>query len=131
MNEWTSYLNKPWQVGCDGPDSFDCWGLLVDIYKKHLYKELPRFSDLNKLNRLDVAKKIGEEIQSQWELLEQPIHLSAVGMSHLPNKVFHVGCFLDIDGGYVIHTRKDYGCMIEPLPKINFNFKYVSFYGLR
>ena len=37
MKHWaTEYIGKPWERMARGPDTFDCWGLVYDIYKnKH------------------------------------------------------------------------------------------------
>ncbi len=128
---WTDYLGKPWIVGKNGPDAFDCWGLLEHIYINQKGVELPRFTGINKLDKTQVSNTIAKSIGSEWERLEKPVNLCAVGLSNLPHRIFHVGCFIEKDAGYVIHTRKDFGCMIEPLDKIILNWKYVSFYGLR
>ena len=132
MSNWPlDYLGKSWEIGCHGPDSFDCWGLLADIYEKHKDITLSRYNEVNKLNKLDIADTIRNSISIDWESLEKPVDLCAVGLSNLPNRIFHVGCYIEKDSGYVIHTRRNFGCMIEPLDKIILTWKYITFYGLR
>lgn len=127
----TKYLGKPWEVGANGPNSFDCWGLLEDIYKNEKGVTLSRYADLDKLCKEDVCRTIETDLQTTWIRLENPVDLCLVTLSNLPNKIFHVGCFIAKDAGYVIHTRKNFGCMIEPMGKIILNWKYIRFYALR
>ena len=35
MTHWaTDYIGKPWVVASDGPEAYDCWGLVVAIHKR-------------------------------------------------------------------------------------------------
>ena len=132
MSNWQlDYLGKPWVVGSHGPDSFDCWGLLADIYEKQKGITLSRYTELDKVSKIAVAKEIARSISDEWEKLDKPSHLCAVGLSNLPHRIFHVGCFIENDKGYVIHTQQKSGCRIEPLDKIISNWRYITFYGLR
>lgn len=132
MSSWiTDYLGKPWQVGANGPDAFDCWGLLEDIYKTRKGIILSRYADLDKLNKKEVCLTMQRDLETTWQRLESPVDLCLVTLSNLLDRVFHVGCYIEKDKGYVIHTQKKSGCMIEPMDKIVLNWKHISFYGLR
>lgn len=124
------YLGKPWIAGAIGPDAFDCWGLLVHIYKNKLGIELVTNSDIDRNSYLAIASVTKEEFDNKWHFLEKPKHFCAVGLSYIPKKIFHVGCYLDIDNGYIIHSQRKTGCIIEPVSKIISNWKYISYYGL-
>jgi cell wall-associated NlpC family hydrolase len=40
---WSSvYVGKPWQLGAEGPDAFDCWGLARWVQREHYARELPQ-----------------------------------------------------------------------------------------
>jgi len=125
------YLGKPWIVGANGPDAFDCWGLLEDIYEKQKGIRLSRYNNIRKEDKIEVSNAIAKAMCIDWQKLDKPVHLCAVGLSNLPHRIFHVGCFIQKNKGYVIHTEKKSGCVIEPLDKIISKWKYVSFYGLR
>lgn len=131
MINLNDYLGKPWVMGANGPDAFDCWGLLEYIYLQEKNVHLPRYTNIDKSNRKQVVEQVKNSIQSTWKLLEKPVNFCAVGISNLPDRIYHVGCFLDTDMGQVIHTQKNIGCMIEPLHKITLNWRYIKFYGLR
>jgi hypothetical protein len=126
------YLGKPWEAGACGPKSFDCWGLLTDIYKNQLDKTLTRYPEIDRNDKPSIAAQVYDEIRSGWDIVETPFNLCAVGLSNLPSRIYHVGCYIVLnDKGYVLHTRKNFGCMIEPLHKVILNWKHISFYGLR
>lgn len=127
----TDYLGKPWIVGANGPDAFDCWGLVEHIYQTQKGITLCRYADIDKLNKAEVNNQIKESLETTWKRLEIPSDLALVTLSNLPNKVYHVGCYIDKDQGYIIHTRKNIGCMIEPMDKIVSNWNHIKFYGLR
>lgn len=35
------YIAKPWSAGCEGPNCFDCWGLVRSVFRTQLGHELP------------------------------------------------------------------------------------------
>jgi len=41
MHWINDYIGKPWQQNACGPNAFDCWGLILDIYRQRLSIELP------------------------------------------------------------------------------------------
>lgn len=38
------YLGKPYVLGADGPDAYDCWGLARVIFKERLGLDMPKIS---------------------------------------------------------------------------------------
>lgn len=46
--DWVNdYLGKPWEVGARGPDSYDCWGLVVAVYREEFNIALPEFVEMD------------------------------------------------------------------------------------
>lgn len=42
---WSArYVGLPWRPGADGPDAFDCWGLVRDVQRTQYGRELPRIA---------------------------------------------------------------------------------------
>ena len=40
---WSSaYIGLPWELGAEGPDAFDCWGLARWVQREHYGRELPQ-----------------------------------------------------------------------------------------
>lgn len=61
------YLGKPYVEGANGPDSFDCWGLVRDICAKKIDCEMP----LLNIGRNDNREAIQEAIKG-WVKIEPP-----------------------------------------------------------
>lgn len=99
-------LGLKWKIGARGPFEYDCWGLLWHVYRTRLNIELPEYPGMNTANVWEVARKIEGVIISDmdWKQIKSPIHLCAVAMSS-GRVLHHVGVWLDIDGGLVLHSR--------------------------
>lgn len=102
MHWGTKYISKKWVLGARGPDEFDCWGLLICIYRERYGLELP---DLGGIEWRTAAESTNAEIGKPfgWEPVEIPFDGCAVGLG--TNKFFHhVGIYLDTDGGLILHA---------------------------
>lgn len=44
------YLGKPYVLGADGPDSYDCWGLARAVFKERLGLDMPQVDVRNHTN---------------------------------------------------------------------------------
>ena len=41
-SHWTTaYIGRPWELGAEGPDAFDCWGLAKTLQAERYGRELP------------------------------------------------------------------------------------------
>ena len=70
---WTAeYLGKPWRNGAEGPDAFDCYGLVRAVYWDRYRIQIPAISaDATKvLAGLHAARDYAD--YSQWEPAEAP-----------------------------------------------------------
>ena len=69
---WTAdYLGKPWRNGADGPDAFDCYGLVRAVYRDRCGVEMPVVSaDATRvLACLHAARDYAD--YSQWEAVTE------------------------------------------------------------
>jgi cell wall-associated NlpC family hydrolase len=42
---WSAGLvGAPWRQGAEGPDAFDCWGLVLWVQRRHFGREMPRLA---------------------------------------------------------------------------------------
>ena len=127
-NHWAlKYLGKPWRAGAYGPDAFDCWALLVDIYQKQLGISLPLHSNVDR-NPLDMACMASHDIATEWHEVSEPVDWCGVGLSNVPGRVTHVGVYIG-KANMVLHTQKVSGCIIEPLESVLRKFKQVTYYA--
>jgi cell wall-associated NlpC family hydrolase len=98
------YIGKPWVSGARGPDAFDCWGLLYEVYKVRYGVTLPLYDRVSARDILLCTRLIsaGAE-QVEWQRTEAPFEGCAVGLSQ--NRLFHhVGIYLEVDGGMILHA---------------------------
>ncbi len=104
-------LGKPWVSGARGPEEFDCWGLLVSIYKEVLGHQLDPHFGVDAKNIREVLRTVDSEIP-RWVEIPRPRHLCAVGMS-TGRHVAHVGVWLDHEDGGVIHAASGRGVTFQ------------------
>jgi len=50
----------------------------------------------------------------QWRVVDRPVHLGPVLLAHI-NHPFHVGVFLDVDGGVLLHCQIGTGVTVDSL----------------
>ena len=108
-------LGKPWISGARGPDSFDCWGVLFWIYSEHLRISVPEYPGIDASNAGLTETLMTEAAEGDgWIALDAPMHVCTVTMSRT-DRVGHVGMFLDVDGGLVLHCQRGVGVVIHSI----------------
>lgn len=110
-------VGKKYRIGADGPDEFDCFGLVIFAYKQILGIDIERPSGPIFKKPIEVAHLAKKEIEEgKWERIEKPEKLCVVGISHDGRYVTHVGIFIPIDGGTILHADHTLGCVIAHSP---------------
>ncbi|WP_390679464.1 NlpC/P60 family protein [Burkholderia anthina] len=98
-----------WVDGARGPDTFDCWGLLVWIQREHFDIRLPeRAIDpgvMRDLYRTEVDA-------GRWRIVPHPF--DGCGVLLRGGDQPHVGVFLQNDGGGVLHAAEGAGVVYTP-----------------
>ena len=105
-------IGRPWQAGGRGPDAFDCWGMVRFCWREHFGIEVPEIPvDAADLRRVLDAFRDHPE-RRRWRLVAEPREGDAVLMrqSRLP---VHVGLWLDVDGGGVLHAARTIGVAFQ------------------
>lgn len=103
---WADYLGIPWAAGAQGPDEFDCMGFFKMLQGKHFGIEVPRIIAPDYENPEVLADLFGKhEERAQWLRIDKPKHGCAV-IVHRP---MHIGTWLDVDGGGVLHCLRGPG----------------------
>lgn len=100
------YIGLPWVAGAQGPHAFDCMGFFRFVQGKHFGIDVPPiiapdYDDPAKLTSMFAR----HEERDHWLLTEQPTHGCAV-IIHRP---LHIGVWLDVDGGGVLHCARGTG----------------------
>ena len=122
------YIGKPWKLGCGGPDAFDCWGLVVDVYRRLYGKALSAIpAPKNNLKALILTIDKHPERQ-RWEAVSPPQEgdIALMRQSRYP---IHVGLWVDVDGGGILHCIQGAGVVFQGLEALEFTgWKIEAYY---
>ncbi len=109
-----SLIGLPWSATGDGPDGFNCWTFVAQVQKKHFNRDLPLIAvpgdDLGQVLR---AFRDHPE-RKQWEKVESPTAGDCI-LLRKARYPAHVGVWLDIDGGGVLHCVEGAGVVYQKL----------------
>lgn len=109
----TNYLGKPWENGARGPNAFDCWGLVYDVYKNVLNKQLPIHPGADAKNRFKVNSLICLH-KTSYIQLQEPEDFCIVLMYQ--NKVsHHVGLYIE---KHILHSQDGVGVTASTIPNL-------------
>lgn len=105
-------IGRPWQAGGRGAQAFDCWGLVRFCWRERFGIEAPEIpvdaADLRRV--LDAFRDHPERLR--WRLVAKPSEGDAVLMRQSRHPV-HVGLWLDVDGGGVLHAARGIGVVFQ------------------
>lgn len=103
------FIGRPWEAEGVGPDTFNCWTLLSYIYREHhgIHIKLVDSADPNSLLSSAKAFKKKDNYQD-WVPVQEPRNYDGVELSHAKDP-HHVGLWLDVDGGGVLHCVEGLG----------------------
>lgn len=125
------YLGKPWVAGARGSGAFDCWGLLFDIYRYHYSIDLPEYQvDPKNMGLVTGAFADGVEA-GDWVEISEPVDGCAVALSR-NKRIHHVGIWLDVDRGVVLHANEGNGVMAQSINELKRDcWRIIKFYKHR
>ena len=100
------YIGTPWVAGAQGPDAFDCMAFFRHVQGKHFGIAVPQIiaPDYDDPTAL-VAMFRGHSELARWPRIAAPQHGCAVFV----HKPMHIGVWLNIDGGGVLHCVRGAG----------------------
>lgn len=97
-----NYLGKPWDSGAQGPDAYDCFGLVRAVQRDFFNREMPMIV-VDALNP-DTVKKTFKNTDNyhNWQIVQTPIEGDCVITKSTPTTPEHVGVWVDADGGKIL-----------------------------
>jgi len=117
------YIGLPWRLGARGPDAYDCWGLLRHCRAVYFADSIPDV-ELGDQARALYAHKMRS---GQWRIVSTPEHGDGVLLRHGNDP--HVGLYLDLDGGGVLHALEGCGVVFTALAALKpLGFGRPTFY---
>jgi cell wall-associated NlpC family hydrolase len=118
------YIGLQWSAGARGPDAFDCWGLLRHVQAQHFGKIVPDVTEFGAVVRDMYDERMNSR---EWEIADQPFHGAGVLMRGGDDP--HVGVFLDLEGGGVLHSMERVGVIWSPRATLRLlGFSKLKFY---
>lgn len=113
MRHWVNnYIGRPWGKGAQGPDAYDCYGLARDVMLRHYGVSLPPI-DEDCTSLLKMVRALSNH--PGWSLFEEvdtPRGGDLVKMIKYAHPD-HVGVWVDIEGGGVLHAMRGHGVVFD------------------
>jgi hypothetical protein len=106
MSWAAQYIGLPWEAGAQGPDAYDCMGFFRMIQGRHFGIKVPVIIAPDYEDGAALAGLFcGHEERGRWPPVAAPQHGDAV----IIHKPLHIGTWLDVDGGGVLHCTRGIG----------------------
>lgn len=105
------YIGRPWVSGGRGPDDFDCWGLVCEVYKTHLGVELPLHIGVDAHSVLAVSKHMMQHEQDFTQVMV-PAEFDIVSMGRAQHHN-HIGLWTQEQGGGIVHCQEGIGVVFS------------------
>lgn len=110
-------IGKPYRRGGEGPDAFDCWGLVAHVQGALFGRAVPQIHlDADEEpTLLAYARAFADHPEyRRWRLVAAPADGSVVTCARVDRPV-HAGTFLTEDGGGILHADERAGILFEPV----------------
>jgi hypothetical protein len=103
-------LGLPFKDGGRGPEKFDCWGLVQEVYRRYGVK-LPDYR-ISAANAIEIGNQIAHE-KPYWLEVRKPLPVPCLVVIRLAcgSWANHVGVY--IGDGQFIHSYKTTGVVID------------------
>jgi hypothetical protein len=124
MSHWAStYIGEEWINGLN-----DCWHFFRKVQKDHFGRDVP-VVNIDALDSLSCARAIsGHDERIYWVQAESPEEGDAVLMGRGKHPT-HIGTWLDVDGGSVLHSIKNAGVVRQGLAALRRDgWNNITFY---
>ncbi len=118
-------IGLPWRENGYGPDAYDCWGLARACQREVFGRSLP-IVDYPATLRAIVRTMNDHTVRDAWPEVKLPAHGDIVTMTAALHP-HHVGTWLQLEGGCILHATRREGVMCSSLHHI----RLEGFRGLR
>ncbi len=106
-----AYIGRPWAADGEGLDSFHCWALVRHVQRERFGRDLPVIPNPDDL--LTIARRFRDHPERRrWDLVDTPEEGDCILMRQARYPV-HVGVWLEVDGGKVLHVVRDKGVIAQ------------------
>jgi cell wall-associated NlpC family hydrolase len=109
---WASaYIGLPWSAHGRGPDLFNCWEFVRAVQASQFGRVLPVISNPEDMRAMGRTFRDHPERQ-RWTKVEVPQEGDCVLLRRSRHPI-HVGVWLGVDGGGVLHCAQDAGVVFQ------------------
>lgn len=124
-----SLIGRPWRLGAEGPDLYDCWSLTRLVQRRLFGRAVPRVVLPEGTSRRAIADLLASHPgRALWRRVARPVNGGPVEMCSVQMPL-HVGTWLDLDGGLVLHCCEGPGVSLDSLIKLRaLNWRGFRFY---
>jgi cell wall-associated NlpC family hydrolase len=108
-------IGKPYALGAQGPDAFDCYSAARALQKALFGRDMPAFAMPGEAGRIAIAAAIAVHPERQrWREIAAPMDGCLVTMArHLQG--YHLGTWLAEDGGMIVHAIETCGVVCDTI----------------
>jgi hypothetical protein len=106
MTDFGKYIGLPWEAGAQGPHAYDCMSFFRFIQANEFGIKVPTIIAPDYDNPtvlVGLFSSHGERLN--WRATDTPQHGDAV----MIRRPMHIGTWLDLDGGGVLHCVRGIG----------------------
>ena len=114
------------KFGTNPKDGFDCYGLVVWVYKHFYHTDIPTYNhDIIDAFNGEQIHEIIKRNEKDWESIENPTEPSVVLIRNHPVFVNHIGVY--IGRGNFLHSIEKTGVIVSKLHDRYWGKKIVGF----
>lgn len=117
MTHWADqYLGHRWESGATGPDAWDCGTFVRHIELLHFGRAVPDVV-VDATRMRDVVRAIDGLDLGDWDEVAQPRDGDGAILAYSRHGS-HVGVWIDVDGGGVLHCQNGAGVIFTPANRL-------------
>lgn len=112
---WARYVGVPFVDGGRGPDGYDCWGLVREVYARELGIMLPSYGEISAHDLAQIAREMRTRADDGWRAPPAPAPFDVCLMRGPSGRaaVVHVGVMVDADR--VLHVEAATAAVVVPV----------------
>lgn len=106
MSGFAAYIGLPWEAGAQGPDAFDCMAFFRHVQNRDFGHQVPQIIAPDYDDATSLVALFGSHPERRrWKQIDKPVHGCAV----IIRRPLHIGTWIAIDGGGVLHCARGAG----------------------
>jgi hypothetical protein len=111
MHWATALIGLKWSVHGSGPDTFNCWEFVRMVQARHFGRALAEIANPEDILVMGRTFRDHPE-RRRWAKVEHPAEGDCVLLRQSRHPI-HVGIWLDVDGGGVLHCSRESGVVFQ------------------